>query len=173
VNARRRFLKTVPADPYPGLQLAWQRFLRGETLGIFAEIERAALTPSNETTLYQRMVERLDGFRQFLRVAADRDGTGIWDLPWPGADEGLRRCTPASLKLSVPAIARLDAWQDRYRALDLERPLAEQGFDWREFHAAGRDVALAIKEHLGPRIYVEYLPLDEVRHGVQMRLFGL
>jgi hypothetical protein len=173
VNARRRYLKTAPADRYPGLPAAWQRFLRGEALGVFAEIERAALTPGNEAVLYQRMIARLDGFRQFLRVAADREGHGLWDLPWPGAAEALRPCLPAGLNLSAAVQDRLAAWLDRYRALDPERPLGQQAFDWRAFHAEGRDLALAVKDRLGSRVYVEYRPLDEVSHGVQMRLFGL
>jgi hypothetical protein len=72
---------TAPADRYPGLQAAWQRFLRGEPVGLFAEIERAS--------------------------------------------------------------------------------------------TKGRQVAQAVAAGLGPRVYLEYRPLDEVRRGVQLRLCGL
>lgn len=173
VNARRRFLRTQPADRYPGLRQAWQRYLHGEAVGVFAEIDRSALTPGNEAMLFQRMVDRLDGFRQFLRVAADRDGAGLWDLAWPGAEGDVTPCSAARPKLPPSVRDTLAHWLDRYRTLDPDRPLALQSFDWRAFHTEGRRVALAVKGGVGSRVYVEYQPLDEVRLGVQLRLFGL
>ncbi|MBC7544979.1 MAG: hypothetical protein H7338_19820 [Candidatus Sericytochromatia bacterium] len=173
MNARRRFLKTDPPDPYPGLHAAWQRYLHGEPIAIFAEIDRGAITPGNTGYLLTRMIERLNRCKAFVRVAALRGTTGLWELPWPGADSQGDACAYDRFRLTVRLVSRLEAWQARFDALDPEQPLQRQPFDWGQFHADGRELAVALKDALGDRYYVEYLPLEEIRAGVQLRLWGM
>lgn len=104
--------------------------------------------------------ERLrEGYKQ-LRVMAEYGSSGIWAVGQQGAFRH-GAVGYSALRLPTSLSRRFEAWiesyDDRLTFSDTVTT-TNPAFDSEKFNAEGRLLAQALKAHVGPETYVEYLP---------------
>jgi hypothetical protein len=86
-----------------------------------------------------------------VRVMADYGSSGLW-LTYPPGWYGSSGISCEALRLPAALSSRFAAWIETYVCQ------TKKTFDPEAFNRTGRELAQALKEHLGPQSYVEFVP---------------
>ena len=100
------------------------------------------------------------GYDEFLRVWPEWCSSGIWSVPYPGSRRAGGMVDYRYLPLPGNLIDRFKSWQAEH---DNSPPGGPDELDWDRFTETAEGLARDLKQCVGPRIYVEWNELVEVR----------
>ncbi len=161
---------------FPSLYQTWRDFDLGYYSGIGTRRSwfYANVRPDDELRIWRFVEENyLLRYEEFMGVRFDWCSSGLWSLPYPGANgdrwnfsdlndiEILDRKERflKNAKLSDRAQQLLEEWHDPLDALPLE---GGDHFDHEASEARGLAAAVEVKRSLGEDIYVEYRKFQEI-----------
>lgn len=152
-------MPTTYTPRFPELLRQWQTHDLAKYRPAFYE----GLCPQDELIVWQFIEEQyLLKYSDLVLVAFEWSAEGLWGIPFPGSVQMGRCMSPEDFNMPPNLVQKIKEWHD-YRDANARPGEPNDTFDYKESHAKGFEVAMAVKLFLGNSYYVEYHPFREIK----------